>query len=61
MDFEGVQVLFAAVVAKYGPFVLNEEEVVENNLGLKVSMDEATNQLYVESWNGNESQDQETE
>ncbi len=61
MDFEGMQVLFAAIVAKHGPFVLNEEDVVDNTLGVKVWLDELTNTMHVKSWDQSESEHQETE
>ncbi len=61
MDNEGIQIVLAAIVANYGPFTLTEEQLVETKTGVRVSMDEASNTMIVESWDGNDSKDQETE
>jgi len=58
MDIEGMQIILAAVVANYGPFVLTEEQLVATSTGVKVSMDEASNTMIIESWDENDSQDQ---
>ena len=61
MDNEGIQVLFAAVTAKYGPFELTQEEVEDTETGIKVWMDETKNTLNVESWSQDESENQASE
>jgi hypothetical protein len=58
---EGVQVLFAAITAKYGPFELTQEEIEDVETGIKVWMDEIKNTLHVESWNQDESEIQASE
>jgi hypothetical protein len=58
MDNDGMQILFAAVVSKFGPFDLTQEDIESVITGVKVWMDDKNELLHVESWDQSEAQDQ---